>query len=71
MEVRPALDLAPNNVDALNVVMAAAELGVSRSTVLYQIKAGRIAAQKIGEGRTSSYAIARTEIERLKAQRAS
>ena len=56
-----------NDPEVMNVVQAAAELLVSPRTVLHRIKAGKIAATKLGPG-TSAYIISRAEVERCKAE---
>jgi len=56
--------------DFLTVAQAAEELHLSRRAVAHRIKAGTLAAEKIGDGRTSAYVIARSEIERAKAEAA-
>ena len=53
--------------DLLSVAQAATELYVTRRTVLRRIKAGRIAARKLGPG-TAQYVIRRSEIDRIKAE---
>ena len=49
-----------------SVRQAAAELHISPRAVLHRIAAGSLAAVKVGEGRTSAYAITAEEIERVK-----
>lgn len=56
--------------DFLTVAQAAEELNLSRRAVAHRIKVGTLAAEKIGDGRTSAYVIARAEIERAKAEAA-
>lgn len=56
--------------DFLTVAQAAEELHLSRRAVAHRIKVGTLAAEKIGDGRTSAYVIARTEVERAKTERA-
>lgn len=55
----------------LTVGQAAKELCLSPRTVQHRIAAGRIAAEKFGDGKTSAYIITRDEIERVKAEAAS
>lgn len=50
----------------LNIKQAAHELGLSPSGVKYRILTGAITAEKVGDGRTSQYAITTDEIERVK-----
>lgn len=52
--------------DFLTVTQAAAALNLSPRAVQHRIKTGGITAQKMGEGRTSAYLIARAEIERVR-----
>lgn len=52
----------------MNVTQAAARLHISPRAVLHRIAKGHIAAQKIGDGRTSAYVIAEDEIQRVKAE---
>ncbi len=49
----------------LNVVQAAKLLGLTPRAVLHRITSGKIEASKLGEGRTSAYVIAASEIERI------
>ena len=49
----------------LNVQQAAEKLSLSPRAVQHRIATGRIAATKVGEGRTSSYVITAAEIERV------
>ncbi len=50
------------------VAQAAEDLSLTRRAVIHRIKAGSIAATKIGEGRTSAYVIAAEEIERVRGE---
>lgn len=56
------------NPDILGTLEAAQELRMSRRTVLHHIRAGTIAATKLGPG-TAQYVITRAEIERVKRER--
>lgn len=49
----------------LNVQQAAERLSLSPRAVQHRIATGRIAATKVGEGRTSSYVITLEEVERV------
>lgn len=60
----------PNPTELLSVAQTAEMLSLSRRAVLHRIAAGTIAAQKVGTGRTSSYVVARAEVERVLAERA-
>lgn len=51
----------------LNVAQAARELNISVRAVQHRIKVGTLAAEKLGEGRTSAYVITRDEVDRVKA----
>lgn len=55
-----------NPPELVSVMQAARLLGLSRRAVLHRIAAGSLAAQKVGDGRTSSYVIALAEVERAK-----
>ena len=57
----------PHPTDLLSVSQAAEELGKPNRTLHYWIATGKIAATKIGDGKTSAYVITRAEIERVKA----
>ena len=50
------------------VAQAAEDLSLTRRAVIHRIKAGSIAATKIGEGRTSAYVITAEEIERVRGE---
>lgn len=52
--------------DLLNVIQVADELGLPPRTVHHRIKTGKIAATKVGDGRTNAYVITRSEVDRLK-----
>ena len=54
--------------DLLTVAQAAIELHLSRRAVLHRIKAGTLAAEKLGNGPTNAYVVSRAEIERVKAE---
>ncbi len=49
----------------LTVAQAAKVLSLSPRAVLHRITSGKIKASKLGEGRTSAYVIAASEIERI------
>lgn len=51
--------------DVLSVVQAAAELNITPRAVQHRIKAGTLAAMKLGPN-TAAYVIPRAEIERVK-----
>lgn len=51
----------------VTVAQAAAELKITGRAVRHRIEVGTLAAEKIGDGRTSAYLIPREEIERAKA----
>lgn len=53
-------------VDVLSVAQVAAELNLTERAIRHRIKAGTIAATKLGPG-TAAYVISRSEIERVKA----
>jgi hypothetical protein len=53
--------------EVLSTTQTAEELGLSHRAVLHRIKAGTIAATKLGPG-TASYVITRTEVDRVKAE---
>jgi len=57
-----------NELDLLTVGQAAKELCLAPRTIQHRIAAGRITAQKIGDGKTSAYFMTRAEIERVKAE---
>lgn len=57
-------------LDLLSVTQAAEALGKPPRTVHHMISSGRLAATKVGEGRTSAYVITRAEVERVKAEAA-
>lgn len=65
-----SLALMPTDPDFLSVQQAAVELALAPRTVHQRIAAGKIAARRIGDGRTSAYVITRSEVERVKAARA-
>ena len=47
------------------MVQAAKLLSLTPRAVLHRITSGKIKASKLGEGRTSAYVIAASEIERI------
>lgn len=55
--------------DLLSVAQVAAELRLTERAVRHRIKAGTLAATKLGAG-TSQYVITRAEVERVKAEAA-
>ena len=55
--------------DFLSVAQVATELNLTRRAVVHRIKAGTLAATKIGDGLTSAYVITRAEVERAKQER--
>lgn len=57
-----------NGDELLNVAQAARELCITTRAVQHRIAAGRIAAEKLGEGKTSAYFMTRAELERVKAE---
>ena len=54
--------------DPLSVEQAAAELRITPRAVRHRIKSGKLAAVKVGGGKTSAYVIDRAEVERVKAE---
>jgi excisionase family DNA binding protein len=58
------------NTDVLSVQQVAKELNLSRRAVIHRIDAGTLAATKLGDSRTHGWVVARTEVERVKAERA-
>lgn len=54
--------------DLLTALQAAEELKITRRAVIHRIKAGTLAATKVGDGLTNSYVITRAEVERAKAE---
>lgn len=58
----------PSLADFLSVSQAADELGIPNRTLHHRIATGKVAATKVGDGKTSAYIIARDEVERLKAE---
>ena len=60
----------PTTPTLLSVAQAAVELGLTERAVRHRIKAGTLAAVKLGPG-TSQYVITRDEIDRAKVERAS
>lgn len=59
--------MTTHTASLVDVKTAAAELGITVRAVQYRIDNGTLAAEKIGQGRTSAYVIARTELDRVKA----
>lgn len=57
------------DAELLGVAQAAAELHITPRAVQHRIKAGKIAAFKLGPG-TAAYVITREEIERVKREKA-
>lgn len=60
---------SPEVAEFLSVAQTAAELNLTDRAVRHRIKAGTLAATKLGPG-TSSYVITRAEVERVKAETA-
>lgn len=52
----------------LSVAQAAEALNLSPRAVQHRIKNGQIAAEKLGDGKTSAYVISRAEVDRIKAE---
>lgn len=52
--------------DILSVTQVAAELNITERAVRHRIKAGTLAATKLGPG-TAAYVVTRAEVERVKA----
>ena len=50
----------------VTVAVAAEEWGVDRRTALRWIAAGKVAAEKIADGKTNAYVLTRAEVERVK-----
>ena len=50
----------------VTVAVAAEEWGVDRRTALRWIAAGKVAAEKIADGKTNAYVLTREEVERVK-----
>lgn len=55
--------------DLLSVQQAAEELGIPPRTLQYQIKTGKVFAEKVGDRKTNAYVITRVEVERVKVER--
>ena len=55
----------------VTVAVAAEEWGVDRRTALRWIASGKVAAEKIADGKTNAYVLTRTEVERVKAEQRS
>lgn len=62
-------DMPPEEPDLFSVTQAAKELGYAPRTLHHHIATGKVAATKVGDGRTSAYVITRAEVERVKAER--
>jgi len=54
-----------NKKDFLNILEFADEISVHPNTIRKMIRNGRLSAFKLGGGKTSSYRIARSEIQRM------
>ena len=54
----------------VTVAVAAEEWGIDRRTALRWIAAGKVAAEKIADGRTNAYVLTRAEVERVKREKA-
>ncbi|MBI1379439.1 MAG: helix-turn-helix domain-containing protein [Frankiales bacterium] len=61
----------PNPSIEITVAEAAALIGVDRKTVLRQIAAGELIPTRKLPGRTGSYLLARSDVQRLAAERVS
>lgn len=57
--------MSTNNL--LTVQQVARELNISVRAVQHRITVGSLAAEKLGEGRTSAYVVTRDEVDRAKA----
>lgn len=57
-----------NPSQIVTVTVAADEWRVDRRTALRWIESGRVEAEKIGTGKTSAYVLARSEVDRIKAE---
>ncbi len=58
--------MATTTSGLLTVTQAAEELKITRRGVLHRIRTGTLAAEKLGEGRTSAYVIRADEVARAK-----
>lgn len=58
--------MSTTSPEVLSVASVAVELSLTERAVRHRIKAGTLAATKLGPG-TSSYVITREEVERVKA----
>lgn len=56
--------------ELLSVTQAAKELSLAPRTLHHWIATGKIAATKVGDGRTSAYVLTRDEVDRVKADAA-
>ena len=54
----------------VTVAVAAEEWGIDRRTALRWIAAGKVAAEKIADGKTNAYVLTREEVERVKREKA-
>ena len=54
----------------VTVAVAAEEWGIDRRTALRWIAAGKVAAEKIADGKTNAYVLTRAEVERVKREKA-
>ena len=59
-----------NATQIVTVAVAAEEWGIDRRTALRWITTGKVAATKVGEGRTNAYVLTRAEVERVKREKA-
>ena len=55
----------------VTVAVAAEEWRVDRRTALRWIASGKVAAEKIADGKTNAYVLTRAEVDRIKAEVAS
>ena len=54
----------------VTVAVAAEEWGIDRRTALRWIAAGKVAAEKIADGKTNAYVLTRAEVQRVKREKA-
>ena len=54
----------------VTVATAAEEWGIDRRTALRWITTGKVAAEKIADGKTNAYVLTRAEVERVKREKA-
>ena len=52
----------------VTVAVAAEEWGIDRRTALRWIATGKVAAEKIADGKTNAYVLTRAEVDRVKAE---